>query len=148
MRLHCHMLEQMLHLLDLFLSEIQYDKATFRECCERIAFVTDGELKQFFETLCGDCVEQEGESFLEIFRNQMDSFLQNQQIPKEERDFFLDAFRGCGMSDRELTIRTMKRSQERILRNLTLLENGKREKCRLSMGLGTMGGLFLVILLL
>lgn len=142
------MLEQLMQLLDLFLSEVQYDKATFRECCERVAFFTEGELQHFFERLCEDYEEDAGTSFLGLFRTRMNAFLESRQIKETEREIFLDAFKGFGKNDRELTVKVLKGGQEKIARRLALLENGKREKCRLSVGLGTMGGLFLLILLM
>lgn len=69
-------------------------------------------------------------------------------LKEQDRQMFLQCVLQQGCGDTETGIRLLRRQQELLQERIAGLEAENREKSRMAVGLGTLGGLLLIIILL
>ena len=69
-------------------------------------------------------------------------------LKEQDRQLFLQCVLQQGCGDTETGIRLIRRQQELLKERITRLEAEHREKSRMAVGLGTLGGILLIIILL
>ena len=135
-------------MLELFLSEIQYGKATMPEACVHIAEHMEEPLKEMLFKVSKLCFTEDKASFGEVFRNQMEDCLRKMQLKKEERELFLSPFREQGFLDETMQLNCFRSALSMLQDNISREEQELRQRCRMAVGLGAMSGILLVVILL
>ena len=141
-------LRQLVAILDLFCSEVGYGRSTLPECCRRLA----GQVPEpFGESLgrIGEIMEENrGKAFAEVFREYMEEPLGTMSLRDTDREVFLGAVPQMGFVDGQMQLKVMESSRERLSSTIGTLEQENAQKCRMAVGLGAMGGQFLLLILL
>ena len=78
----------------------------------------------------------------------MGEALQGRPIKEQDRQLFMQCIMEQGGGDGEARVRLIRRQQELLKERIARLEAEHREKGRMAVGLGTLGGLLLIIILL
>lgn len=134
-------------ILEMLMSEIRYGKSALPECCRNMSARLEEPYSSCLDNVCGVLGEGKGDSFSNIFCGSMESCLKNLPLKKEDRDIFLQPFRGQGFQDGAMQLKNMEQALVRITDIIALLERERKERCNMAVGLGAMSGLLLVIIL-
>lgn len=139
--------ETLIRMLDLMMSEIRYGRATLPECCQILKKRMPEPYAGMFERMMFKLQAGDPAGFETVFGQCMEETLQKTPAGREEREVIL-GFTGTGcLKDRTMQLLGM----ERCLKNLIVikekLESEAAGKEKLAMGLGSLGGLFLLLLL-
>lgn len=140
-------LRELAVILELLMSEIRYGKATLPECCKALSSRVEEPYRTAFLQAYEAFEKESGESFQVILSGRLEQVLQSLPLKKEHRDIFLSPFQQQGFLDGQMQLRSMEQSLERLREQIQIQSKEQREKCRMSVGLGVMGGLLLVIIL-
>lgn len=142
-------LHAMNRIIELLVSLLQYGKSTLPECCRQLAAQAQEPYRQAFTQVYQLMAENKGDSFAEVYAEIMGKALKGINALKEQdRQLFLQCVLQQGCGDTETGIRLIRRQQELLKERITRLEAEHREKSRVAVGLGTLGGILLIIILL
>ena len=142
-------LHAMNRIIELMVSLLQYGKSTLPECCRQLAAQAQEPYRQAFTQVYQLMAENKGDSFAEVYAEIMGKALKGINALKEQdRQLFLQCVLQQGCGDTETGIRLIRRQQELLKERITRLEAEHREKSRMAVGLGTLGGILLIIILL
>ena len=142
-------LHDMNRIMELLVSLLQYGKSTLPECCRQLATRTEEPYSRAFAEVYRQMTENKGNSFATVYGEIMGRTLKEIGALKEQdREIFLQCVLQQGCGDTETGIRLLKRQQELLRERITGLEAENRGKSRMAVGLGTLGGLLLIIILL
>lgn len=142
-------LHAMNRIIELLVSLLQYGKSTLPECCHQLAAQAEEPYRQAFTEVYRQMAENKGNSFAMVYGDVMGKALKGISALKEQdRQMFLQCVLQQGCGDTETGIRLLRRQQELLQERIAGLEAENREKSRMAVGLGTLGGLLLIIILL
>lgn len=142
-------LHAMNRILELLVSLLQYGKNTLPECCRQLASQVEEPYRQAFVQVYRGLVENRGKSFAEVYTEIMGEALREVGALKEQdRQLFLQCILLQGGGDGETGVRLIRRQQELLKERIARLETENREKSRMAVGLGALGGILLIIILL
>ncbi len=140
-------LRMLVSIMELLMSEIRYGKATLPECClhlsRRLAEPYSDALREIYEDM-----DNGGVSFQEVFCRKMEVCMEGLPLKREDKEMFLQPFHGQGFQDGAMQLKSLEQVSLQLSGHLEMQEHEQREKCRMAVGLGAMGGLLLVIVLL
>ena len=141
-------LRSMQQILELFMSEIRYGKATLPECCGNIASKVVqpyGEgLKRIWENMKGP----EGLGFVENWNKHMGYAIERVPVTKQEKEMFL-GFASClGLSDNQMQVRAIEQYRDMLASAIKCREAELERQSRMATGLGIMSGLLLAVILI
>lgn len=141
---HLRYMEQV---LERFISEIRYDKATLPECCKRIGERTKqpyGEaLVKIYEAMLWD----EGD-FAKNWKSIMGGAVAGLPLAVEEKRPFLEFADNNNMSDNLMQIKVLEQYRDMLDINIKNREADLEKQGRMASGLGVMAGLLLTVILL
>ena len=143
-----HHLHVMNRIIELFISLMQYGKSTLPECCCQLANQAEAPYGQAFGRVYQELTDNRGSSFKEVYERIMGEALQGLPIKEQDRQLFMQCILVQGGGDREAGVRLIRRQQELLIERIAGLEAESQEKSRMAIGLGTLGGLLLIIILL
>lgn len=132
----------------MLMSEIRYGKTTLPECCRHIGERLPDPVGKSFGQIYKTMQENGGESFTDVFCENMEKCLAGLPITGQDREDFLSFAMGQSFEDGCMQLRTIERSKELLQATAERLEKENAEKCRMAVGLGAMSGLLLVVILL
>lgn len=135
-------------ILELFMSEIRYGKATLPECCRRLSEHLPDPYRACFRDIFMEMQENTGESFEEVFQRHMRACLSSLPLTKEDEEIFLHFTQDGGFTEGKMQLRAIEQSRELLGNVIAQLQTEIGEKCRMAVGLGAMSGLLLLIVLL
>lgn len=142
---HLHAMNRMIELL---ISLLQYGKSTLPECCCQLAQQAEEPYRQAFIQVYRELAKGRGKSFSEVYGRIMGEALRELPLKEQDRQLFLQCVLEQGAGDGEAGVRLIRRQQELLRERIARLETDSREKSRMAVGLGTLGGLLLIIILL
>ncbi|MCM1100241.1 MAG: stage III sporulation protein AB [Clostridium sp.] len=134
--------------LEMFMSEIRYGKATFPESCRHLAERLDEPYSSCLSRVSEEAERGRIPSFQEIFCGEMEICMRKLPLKREDCDIFLGPFRGQGFRDGEMQLKSLEQGLMQLEESIRTQEREQREKCRMAVGLGAMSGLLLLIVLL
>lgn len=140
-------LRYMQQILELFMSEIRYGKATLPECCRQIGQKAEEPYKNALLTIHKE-MESRNQGFYEKWREQMEQALLEVPVSKEEKEFFLGFSAGCGLSDNKMQIRAIEQYRDMLVCAVKNRERDLEKQGRMAAGLGIMSGLLLAVILI
>lgn len=136
-----------IHFLTLLMSEIRYGKATLPECCSHLAGHMDEPIAKGLQKLAEEYRIGEKTCFTELFYERMQGALKQYPLRDEEIRLLLRCFENKGFPDEEMQLKNLEQSIDYLNADIRQNEKLLKEKCDLAVGLGALGGLFLLVLL-
>ncbi len=140
-------IKEMIRILDLVSSEIDYGHSTLPECCERIYERTGEPYKSAFQSIYDHLQDDKGGDFCKVSETVLQEALTGSPL-KEERDIFIKCFSDVGYADGWLQLQTIERGKKELLGILDTEEEEIKKRSKLAISLGTMSGILLVLILL
>lgn len=107
----------------------------------------EGELSELFLQVAGRIREQQGEAFVQIWKNEIEGLGEESALTKKDRQMLAGMGEHLGFMDRDMQERNLLLFLEQLDLEIQGLREHKQERSRLYTSLGVMGGLFLAILL-
>ena len=141
-------LRSMQQILELFMSEIRYGKATLPECCGSIAPKAVSPYGEGLMQIWEDMKSPEGLGFVENWNLHMGRATEKVPVTKQEKEMFL-GFAAClGLSDNQMQVRAIEQYRDMLASAIKLREAELEKQSRLATGLGIMSGLLLAVILI
>lgn len=135
-------------IMDMMMSEVRYSKATLPECCVRLADRLVEPYRSSFLMVQEEMARHTGEAFGALFERYMKEGLDQVPLGKAEKELFLEFAGGCGYEDAIMQLTSMAQYRDRLQALTDSLAREVSQKGKMAVGLGTLGGLLLVIILL
>lgn len=139
-------LRQMIRILELVISEIEYGRSTLPECCKEISERAEMPYGRMFREIYEAFCRKSGCDFGELCAHYLDIGLSEVQM--EEKEIFIHCFSEVGFVDEWLQKRNLERGRDELLGKMNTEEGELKKRCRLAVSLGTMSGVLLVLILL
>lgn len=138
---------QLVAILDMMMSEVRYSKATLPECCNRLADRLEEPYRDTFHNIWEQMSSNTGRTFAGAFSDGMKDCFKQLPLEKDEITLFLEFAGSCGYGDSTMQLVSMERYRERLKQLSEKLQSESAEKGKMAVGLGTLGGLLLIIIL-
>ena len=142
---HMRLLQTM---LSIFMSEITFGRATLPECCHMIAHSMPEPYSSCLVDIYDEMQKNMGIDFRKLFAARMETCLTKLPLEQEDIDSFLWFTRHGGLQDRELQMKFLQESHDRIYESILQQESREQSKGQLAVSLGVMGGLLLLVVLI
>ncbi len=140
-------LREMIRILDMVVSEIDYGRSTLPECCAWIKEKTTHPYQNIFRKMLESTELENGQHFGDVSERIMHQELKNFPLG-EEKDIFIRCFSDVGYADEWLQRRSMERGRAQLSELLDTEEEDLKKRSKLAVSLGTMSGILLVLILL
>ena len=134
-------------ILELLSGEVRYGRATLPECCRHIAPQLPSSFCRAMQEVDERMRRNDGDTFTSVFCECMRKPLKELPLQEEDREDFLGFVSESGFMDSQMQLRTLERSCKLLTDTTERLQRENVEKCRMAVGLGAMGGLFLILVL-
>lgn len=139
--------EELIRMLDLMMSEIRYSRATLPECCKALAGQMQEPYDRMFQKL-SECLQKDDiVSFEAVFEQCLMESLRKTSARQEETEALLRFTRNSSIKDGKMQLLGMERCRQNLAGIKEKLESEAAGKGRMALGLGSLGGLLLLILL-
>lgn len=143
-----NLLYLMIEIVDLFISEIAYGKATLHECLKEVEKKTKPPFQEAFAIMQSRLKEETDSSFPAVWEEEMKKVLKNAPLGEQESAPFLKFAYREGLMDYHMQIKCLEQCKDRLKQCKDKREEEKEKQGKLMVCLGGMGGLFLTIILL
>lgn len=140
-------LREMVRILELAISEIDYGKSTLPECCLEIGERAPQPYGKLFQKIYDGFQEAYGLNLGSMSKQILEKGLADIPV-EEEKEVFIRCFSDVGFTDEWLQKRNMERGRDVLLGRIEAEEIDLKKRSRLAVSLGTMSGLLLVLILL
>lgn len=140
-------LQYIQRLMYLLQSEIRYARTYLGEIFIHLGDKSIGAYRKWLMSLGKEMEKRTGERFEEMWREGVETYLADINIPKDEKERLIALGSQLGNMDTEMQIRTLDLYQEQLAQSMEELRDGMKAKVRLCR-LGIMSGMFLSVLLL
>lgn len=139
-------IKEMIRILELFCSEIEYGQSPLIECCEMIADKVPIPYQDAFKRI-SEHPKEEGIAFGQLCERYLRDGLKELPVG-EEKEYFIRCFLDIGYADIWMQRRCMERGMEELRGCLRTEEEDLKKRSKLAVTLGTMSGLLLVLIML
>ena len=140
-------MEEMIRILDMVVSEIDYGRSTLPDCYAWIKEKTHPPYQKIFQKIWESTQDESGQHIGRITEKILEQELQSLPLG-EEKDIFTRCFSDVGYADEWLQRRNIERGRERLQSLLDKEEEDLKKRSKLAVSLGTMSGILLVLILL
>ena len=146
-------LRVMIRILEMIRSEISYGNADLLECFRNISRRMEddcNEVISFQEVLdrtAGQAEERNGEDLSSILKSELEKAASDHSLNYRDIDIFTSFMGKKGFSDRILQTKMIEMSKAQLEERSDDLKTNIRERGRMAVGLGILGGILLVIIL-
>ncbi len=137
----------LISLVDMMMSEVRYSKAPLPECCRRLSGRLEEPYRESLVKIWEEARENTGISCNEIFTARMRECLNKVPLGQQEIQIFLELTARFGYEETQMQLNSMEGCREQLKSIALELEREVSQKGRLAMGLGTLGGLLLTVIL-
>lgn len=137
----------MQQILERFMSEIRYGKATLPECCRQVGEKACEPYKTALLAIYEGVDSWDGAGFYERWQEYMGQALLEIPVTKEEKEIFLKFSTGCGFTDNQMQIRVIEQYKDMLATAVKNRENDLEKQGKMAAGLGIMSGLLLAVIL-
>ena len=141
-------LKSMCRILKLLEDQVSYGCNTLAISCKEIAERVEEPFKGCFDEVYQITCKNDGKSFGQVFQECFSRRLSKLTVGKNEKQIFMNCFIQCGMEEERQQSQSIQRERTELEEHLQALNKEIESKCRLSVSMGTMGGILLVILFL
>ena len=139
-------LKQMVRILEMVISEIEYGRSTLPECCKTICERAETPYDQIFDQIYKTSYQKTGINFGELCARLLENGLS--EISIEEKEVFIRCFSEVGFMDEWIQKRSLERGRDELLHKIDAEEVDLKKRSRMAVSLGTMCGVLLVLILL
>ena len=141
-------LRYMQQILEMFMSEIRYGKATLPECCRQVGTKVENPYKDALLSIHKETEKHNGSSFYEIWQAGMEQALKEVPVTKQEKGIFTE-FCSCSKhTDHQMQLRTLEQYRDMLINYIRCREDNLEKQGRLATGLGVMSGLLIAVILI
>ena len=140
-------LEEMIRILDMVVSEIDYGRSTLPDCYAWIKEKAQHPYQNIFQKIWESTQNESGQHFGRVTERIMEQELQSLPLG-EEKDIFIKCFSDVGYADEWLQRRNIERGRDKLGELLDTEEEDLKKRSKLAVSLGTMSGILLVLILL
>lgn len=130
------------------MGEIRYNKAILSECCLRVAKQVPRPFSDCLLEIYKEKRTAKGRHFGEVARPKLMQYLKKLPISDTERELFIHSFSGGGFEEERMQLSVLEQGARSLEKQIGELELRVREQGRVALGLGVLGGVFLVVILL
>jgi stage III sporulation protein AB len=157
-------LKKLILIIDLFLSEIDFNKATMPQCClfagEKLLGdnVKESYIKKCTETdmILGKALinvhdsmkENDGLTFETAFKEEVGKCMAGLTLEKCDINDFMRVAETGSFRDGQLQLKALHKIKDDLTERVTELKENAQDRGKIAVGLGVMGGFLLVIILL
>ena len=147
MRKRVFNIKEMIRILDLVKSEMNYHHSTLPECCGLVFEKAKEPYKTLFYTIHETFQQGNGRGLDILCEEVLEEGLQKLPL-KEEKELFIQCFSDIGYSDVWMQYQNMERNEKQLKGILDTEEMEMKTRSKLAISLGTMSGILLVLILL
>lgn len=138
----------MQRILERFMSEIRYGKATLPECCRKIGENAEEPYRTALLSVYQGMAAHDGSNFFQKWQEHMGQAVMEAPVSKAEKEIFL-GFAGCsGLADNQMQIRAIEQYRDMLVSAIKSREADLEKQGRMAAGLGIMSGLLLAVVLI
>lgn len=141
-------LRTMQRILEFFMSEIGYGKATLPECCLQVSGRVEEPYRASLIKIQEAFLKRDGVSFSDKWRSCMEEALFKIPVSREEKEIFLSFSAGSGLTDNRMQIRAIEQHRDMLITAILSREKDLEKQSRMAAGLGVMCGLLIAVILL
>lgn len=138
-------LEEILRIVGFLKGEISFAVSTLPEAMKRISEKTEEPFSDFLQSLSEKMKKYSGENFSHILESQINVYLKDSFLEKEDLDAFLGAMGNLGYLDKKMQIHILEQYEKELEEKTRGLRVQLPEKMKLYRSLGIMAGLFLIL---
>lgn len=141
---HLHYMKQV---MERFISEIRYDKATLPECCRRVGERAQEPYGTAMLAVYEEMQKEFRGDFSGNWKKMMGKAVKDLPLTAEEKRPFLEFAENQGLTDNLMQIKILEQYKDMLDVHVKNREADLEKQGRMASGLGIMGGLLLTILL-
>ncbi len=141
-------LRELMEILEMFAGEIGYGKATLPECCGLLASRVGEPYRGCLQNIYIQMQENTGMGFGRVYHDNMQQCMAQMPLTKGDKEFVLTLFADADFADGQMQIQAIRKRCDMLEHTVEELSLETKEKSRMAVGLGVMGGFLLLILLL
>lgn len=141
-------LRQMKLIFSLISGTIRYGKATLPESCRQAAQKAEAPYGAALQNIYQIMKENKGLPFSMVWKQEMGRLTKDIPVGEKEKELFLKFGAGNGYMDNEMQQQAIARYTEELELYIKETEKNIREKSKVAVCLGIMGGMFLTIVLI
>lgn len=141
-------LRSMKQILEFFMGEIRYGKATLPECCKKAGERVEEPYRSALLAIYEKTEAYDGSSFAEKWVSCMTNALSDVPITQKEKEIFLGFSAGSRISDNHSQLQAAAGYRDMLERSIKSREEELPGQGRMAAGLGIMGGLLLTVILI
>lgn len=135
-------------LLQSIQGEIQYGSGTIPECCLAVANRVPEPFDEMLRQIAGQVNREGGEGLETIFAGQLEQTLPRTSLKREDLESAFGFILRGGNPDKEQQLSRIMTGRQELEEMICRLEKERDDRCRVSMALGTLGGMLLLVILL
>lgn len=139
------LLKELKWFLVLLRGEIGYGRVSLSEACKKIASDLNVSLQQAFWEITE--TEESGIAFSERFKKGMEKVFRDTPLREGDQRDFLLWLGDRSFADEQMQITSINRSIDRLEATIETLEQGYGQYKKMTLGLGTLGGCLLLVIL-
>ena len=141
-------LKELVELLQMFVGEISYGKSTLPECCSLLAPRVREPYRKCMQNIHSQMQQNTGMGFGMVYQENMQQCLEQLPLTKGDKEFMLTLFADADFADGRMQIQIIRNRCDVLESTVTEMALEIRQKSRMAVGLGVMGGFLLLIILL
>lgn len=141
-------LRSMKRILEFFMSEIRYGKATLPECCKKVGERMEEPYRGALFAIYEKTAAHDGSTFSEKWITCMTDALVNVPVTQREKEIFIGFSSGCRISDNHMQLQAAAGYRDMLEERIKCREDELQVQGRMAAGLGIMGGLLLTVILI
>lgn len=135
-------------LLEMIENEIAFQKSSLPEICSRLSSRVTGNRRLFLEKMGGALLENRGESLGELWKQGIRKVFAEETLQKEMQQELEDLGEKLCFEDSEMQRKVLRDLENRLEKHEQERERADREKNKLTLCAGVLGGLMITVLLL
>lgn len=139
-------LKSMCYVLKLLEGQVSYGCNTLAVSCMEIAERVEEPFKGCLTEIYHNACRNDGKAFGQVCRESFSRRLKKLMVGNKEKQIFMNCFIQSGFEEEKQQSRSIQQERAELEERLQGLNKEIESKCRLSVSLGTMGGILLVIL--
>lgn len=141
-------LRELTELLQMFAGEIGYGKSTLPECCSLLAPRVSEPYRKCLQNIYTQMKQNTGLGFGMVYQENMGRCMEQLPLKKSDKEFMLTLFADADFADGKMQIQAISKRCDVLESTVKELALETRDKSRMAVGLGVMGGFLLLIILL
>ena len=141
-------LRELIRIIKRIQNEISYGKHTLPEICLILSEYSDTLYQPYFSKIYEQTEQGNGISLVHVWQQQMEQWLKEIPLLKEEKDILGNLPRNLGMQEEKQQAESIGQSLDLLMRRCRQAEDTYANKARMIFSVSLLAGIFLIIMLL